>query len=327
MIGTRWLLVTQLVSLVVLALLAAAVLFAAYDDTHRRPAAVRDRTAPAVLEVAAARGALVNAHLAARDHLASELVDGTGTDETYRTYMAAATQSLSRIADRQVAQEEGKRELSTVIALLVVYQEAVGRAIEHSEDEALSRAWRASADTIINRGETGILARLDGLQRDQLRRLGEQTELTDARRELWWWVEKAPLVPLLALAVVQWQLQWRFPQRLNPFLLLACAVLLASWLPVRWAADTQKGLDEARRELVAVAEPQQGAKARGELPRGEPEETRAAITGARTRVEEVLDETSGSGRLAGLIPAGGAAVALLSWAGLQRHLSQYRFRP
>ncbi|MFP8907180.1 hypothetical protein [Streptomyces atacamensis] len=326
MIGTRRLLVAQLVSLVVLALLAAAVLFAAYDDTHRRPAAVRDRTAPAVLEVAAARGALVDAHLAARDHLASELVDGTSTDETYRTYMAAATQSLSQIADRQVAGEEGKRELSTVIALLMVYQEAVARAIEHAEDEALSEAWSASADTIINRGGTGILSRLDGLQRDQLRRLREQTEFTDARRELWRAAVAAPLVPLLALAVAQWQLQRRFPQRLNPFLLLACAVLLASWLPVRWAQDTQNGLDEARRELVAVAGPQQGTKARGEAPRGEPEETRAAVTGARTGVEEVLDATSGSERRAVLIPLGGAAVALLSWAGLQRHLSQYRFR-
>ncbi|GAA2454184.1 hypothetical protein [Streptomyces macrosporus] len=324
--GTRRLLRLQLGVLLALTAVASVALSAAYDDTHRRPGAVRDRIAPAVLEVAAARTALMSAHLAARDHLDSGLTDEAGTDETYRTQAAAATQSLSQIADEQVAGEAGERALSTVTALLVVYQDAIDLAVRHAEQGALGRAWFHSADTILNRRETGILARLDELQDDQLRKLSEQTVFTGPRRTAWESAAAALAVLAVALAVVQWQLNERFPQRLNPCLLAACLILLASVKPVTWAQGTQRLLEGAREELVEVVDRQSGVRVGEGFREEELDETRAATADALEEVTRAMDATADRGTGVAVIVAGGFAVAALSLAGLQRHLSQYRFR-
>ncbi|HZG06939.1 MAG TPA: hypothetical protein VE546_25805 [Streptomyces sp.] len=324
--GTRRLLVLQLGGLVALAALASAALFGAYHDTHRRPGDVRDRTAPAVLEVAAARSALMSAHLAARTHLSSSLTDETSTDETYRTQIGAATQSLSQIADRQVAGEAGKHTLSTVNALLVVYQEAIALAVRHAERSDLREAWFHSADTILNRGESGILSRLDELQDDQLDRLVEQTAFTGPRWTAWRLAAAALLVLAVALVVVQWQLNRRFPQRLNPCLLAACLILLAAVLPVGWAQETQRRLDAARAELTSAAERHRGVRADSVLEKKGLERMRVNTAETLDKVTRELDRTAARQDGIAVIPAGGAAVAVLSWIGLQRHLGQYRFR-
>ncbi|MFD1830757.1 hypothetical protein ACFSJS_13885 [Streptomyces desertarenae] len=323
--GTRRLLRLQLGVLLALTAVASVALSVAYDDTHRRPGAVRDRTAPAILKVAAARSALMSAHLAARDHMDSGLTDEAGTDETYRTQIAAAAQSLSQISDQQVAGEAGERTLSTVISLLDVYREAIVQAVRHAERGALGRAWFHSADTILNRGETGVLSRLDELQDDQLRELSGQTVFTGSRRAAWQVAVAALIALAVALVAVQWQLGGRFPQRLNPCLLAACPILLASVWPVTWAQGTQRLLEEARGELAGVVERQSGVRAGRGLPEGEPDAAGAVIAGAPEAVTRAMDATADRGTGVAVIVAGGLAVAALSLAGLQRHLSQYRF--
>ncbi|MEE1942847.1 hypothetical protein V1L54_26130 [Streptomyces sp. TRM 70361] len=330
--GTRRLLVRRLRELLVLAALATAALAWAYDDIHRHPEEVRDRTAPAVLEVAAARSALMSAHLAARRYLDSGLADGTGTDEEYRIQITAAVQNLSQIADRQVAGENGRRTLSTVNALLAVYQEAIGQAVEHADGlTALSGSWFLRAEDVLYRQETGILFRLQELQQAQRHRLAEQTVFTGGRWTPWALTGTALLVLAAALAVTQRQLHHRFPQRLNPWLLAVCALLLASALPAWWAWQTQIRLDEARRELTAVIAAQQRAVADDKAGRELTARQMVALVDrtavARERVRRGMGATSGGTGRAVLIPAGGAVAAALSWAGLQRHLVQYRFRP
>ncbi|GAA2415882.1 hypothetical protein GCM10010420_52500 [Streptomyces glaucosporus] len=326
MTGTRRLLWLQLGALIALTGLATALLAAAYDDTHRRPDAVRDRTAPAVLEVAAARSALMSAHVAARGHLASGLTDEAGTDETYRTQIAAAVQSVSQIGDRQVAGEDGRRALSTVNALLVVYQETIVLSVRHAERGALGRAWFHSADTILNRKQTGILARLDELQRDQLDELSEQTKFTGARRAGWESAVAALVLLAVALAAVQVVLYRRFPERLNPWLLAACLILLASVKPVTWAQGTQRLMEDARRELVEVVNRQSGVWADEGFQGKELDRMRNVTAGALKEVTQDMDATADRGTGVAAIVVGGVAVAALSLAGLQRHLRQYRFR-
>ncbi|WP_207957856.1 hypothetical protein, partial [Streptomyces sp. YIM 98790] len=253
--GTRRLLAAQSVLLTLLTALATGLLYDAYREVHRRPPLVRDRTAPAVLEVAAVRAALVNAHLEAGRTLASGVSEVIGPGQEYRAQIASATQSLSRVAELQVAGADGEQWLSTINAQLLAYNERITEAADHSG--ALSRAHFLSADSLLHRDATGILDRLEELQQRQQEVLVAETTFTGTRRELWQPAGVAVAALALALAVVQWQLARRFPQRFNPALLAASALLLAAWAAVPRADATRERLDDARAGLQSVIREQQ----------------------------------------------------------------------
>ncbi|MDT0341539.1 hypothetical protein [Streptomyces litchfieldiae] len=323
-LGTRRLLRAQLTALLVLTALTATLLFDAYGDLHRRPAEVRDRIAPAVLEVAAARTALMTAHLAARETLEEGLSDVVGPGEEYRTQIASATQSLSQIADRQVGSEDAELGPATISALLVAYSEAVERAGSFAGTRVLREAWFRSADAILNRDNTGILHRLDALQQLQLAELTEETSFTGAHERLWWWAAAALLSLVALLAVVQGQLNRRFPQRLNPYLLGAALILLASWFAVPAARHTQDRLDAAHAELAGVIGDLHGTTTDDEL---ELDVLRTRTSEVAERVTDDMNETGTRAGAITAIPVGGGAVALLCWLGIGRHAVRYRHRP
>lgn len=336
--GTRRLLALQLYGLLLLTTLATALLYLAYDETQRRPAQVRDRAAPAIMDVAVARNALLRAHLTVERALESPVEKTVGTGEEYRTQIAAATRSLSRTADRQVAGENGEDSLETVNALLAAYTDAVDSAVA-ADREGLAPAYFGAAWMILERSGTGILPRLDQLQRLQSERLAERTSFDGPRRIVWGAAAAALLLLAAALAVVQWQLSRRFPQRLNIWLLAACAVVLACVVPVRAAVHSQRELDSARENLAAVLAIEE--KAHGSV-RADKEHTHTTpeylasidlLTGwqqvalrSSDAVGRRMDgaDARRDGRAA--IPVGGVAAGALILTGLLRHSVQYRFR-
>jgi hypothetical protein len=326
--GTRGLLRRRLAGLVALTVLASGLLYAAYADLHRRPAEVRDRIAPAVLEVAAARTALMTAHNAAESTLDSGLSEVVGPGEEYQTQIAAASQSLSHIAEDQVAGEKGELRPDTVDALLDAYSQDIGRAVEHNETEVLRETWFLSADAVLNRDASGLLDRLDGLQDSQADTLREETSFTGTRWVVWALAGAALLGLGLLLVLTQWQLSRRFPQRLNPYLLVATALLLASAVAVPLARDTQERLDDARGELDSLISAQRGTVADENLADSWLETIGRRTTSVAEGVQTGMDETESRAGLVNVIPATGLTVGALSWLGIWRHLARYhRYRP
>ncbi|GAB2584686.1 hypothetical protein GCM10027168_16830 [Streptomyces capparidis] len=341
----------RLYLLVLLTLLTAALLSLAHDDTHRRPAMVREATGPAVREIAVARNALLGAHRAARDGISSPAVDVVGAGEEYRTQIAVATRSLSRTADRQVAGSSGERALATVNALLTSYDYAVDTAVRHATPEpgregeaecgqgerrrprcALAEAWFGSAEATLKRDGTGILSRLGDLQDDQLDELRRQTAFTDLRWAMWCVAGTALLLLTAALALTQWQLGRRFPQRLNPWLLLASALVLASAAPLTMTWQTQQDLEDARTRLEALVDRQPDVHVELSAPPDAATDGKVKAWQADTErsarvVRGEMDAASGRRWLwlVAILP-GGAVAALAVPAGLHRHRALYRPR-
>ncbi|SFD26543.1 hypothetical protein [Streptomyces aidingensis] len=341
--GTRRLLVIQSTVLMLLTAVATALLHDSYREVHSRPPEIRDRIAPAMLDVAGTRAALMNAHLGVRLSLDSEEGDVAGSGEEYWAQIAAATQNLSRVADLQLAGEEGEQQLSTVNAQLLAYIQAITQAVAHKGP--LGRAHYLSAHTLLYREGSGILHRLATLQEQQQEELEARTTFSGfagPQRDPW---RSPPVAALVALAgcllAVQWQLSRRFPQRLNPGLLVASALVAASWYALPTAEQTRDDLAGARALLLDVVSEQQkpvedlDAAGRAAAPMSDEQRTelfdrldrvQKKMTTTREEVETTMHDTDTRSRAVAAIPAGGGVAAVLILAGLQRHLVQYRIR-
>ncbi|ONK11322.1 hypothetical protein [Streptomyces sp. MP131-18] len=325
MSGTRGLLWRRLAALLVLTATATALLFAAYADQQRRPGAVRDRIAPAILEVTAARTALMTGHLAADRELSRGISGVVGSGEEYRAQLAAATQSLAQSADP--AGLVGAGELrDTVNALLMAYDRAMGLAVAHEDNEPVRGAWFLSADALLNREDSGILARLQELQDRQLARLAQETELSTGRRAVWLLAAAAALALAALLAVTLRQLARRFPARLDPFLLAACLIVLAAWLPLLPARAAHDRLDAAADGLTGLVAMQRDATT-DDRDSAEWTDWLAAVqtrtTAASDGVESGTDRPAPAAATLPAIAAGGAAVAALCTGGLFLRLRDY----
>ncbi|MGV9362094.1 hypothetical protein [Amycolatopsis sp. NPDC003731] len=326
-------------------------------------AEVRERTAPAVLEVSLAKGALVAAHRAAMSAFERNQVQLTGPSEQYEDGIALASQQLARVAEHNAAGDQGSQTLRLIEGLLPAYNSVIGQADAHYRQDGggpLAASDLLSASDLLTAPENGILARLDTLEAAQRAALDHQldTEWLDPAITLLW---ALPLVVLLGtLGWAQRFLARRFRRTVNTALLAATAacVLLGAGTALllgvqsdardsgaalertvaAQSAGTTAAAAGARAALVRVVVAQCGPG--GAAACGDTVAALAATTttppGAAVAPPDEVDEAAllgpgltepgWTGVLGYGIPVLAAGIGVLAAGGLQPRLDEYRFR-
>jgi hypothetical protein len=239
-----------------------------FTRVHRTAETVQSRTAPAIVELAATRLALVRADAAVIDSFRTPEAQLTGPGEEFQNQMAVAGQGLTQVAEDNVAGEPGSGRLQLVQGLLVTYQGLVGQADVHfwqPEGEVLGVTDLFNASRLLHgpvvtqQGQPlaqsgGILGELDQLTEDQQRALDEQLAAS-SMTPVAVLVVLVPLLGLLGLLLAaQITLRRRFRRQVNPWLLVATALLLAMAAIFVRSAVAQHHLEDSRttlRQLVA----------------------------------------------------------------------------
>jgi hypothetical protein len=205
------------VALVVLTVLTAAFALAAFDRAQRTADTIRADTAPAVVEVSAARAALVEADRAAVTSFSTGAVRLSGPGDEYRDQIAIASQHLTRAAAHDIGEGSAPQTLELVNAQLAAYSSSIEQAaasFRHNEGTALwaSDLWTASR---LLHADDGVLALLNELRNAQVRTLDSQVD-SGANTVLTTLSWSAPGVALLALlGVTQLYLRRRFHRTIN----------------------------------------------------------------------------------------------------------------
>ena len=131
----------RLLALPLLAVVAFGALGWAYAGVRGDSAYIRERAAPALVDLADARASLLIAQGEAQRNLdegrAAEL---SGLSERYRTRIARATQSLNQVTRSGALTVAEEQELRVVSALVVDYTSWIGRAQGHATDPVLRDA-------------------------------------------------------------------------------------------------------------------------------------------------------------------------------------------
>lgn len=189
---------------------------------------VRDQTAPAVLDVASARAALMQAHSAAVSSFVHRGAQLVGPGEQYSTDLSVAEQDLARAAGDNAGGSAGSGELQLIAGLLSTYSGWMSQAGTHLDDASstlyLTDLWYAARSLY---GADQTLPHLDslaGVQRRELDRQLTEGWLNPLTVLAW----ALPSLALLALLVHAQRYLWRkFGRHLNLGLLGATALLLA----------------------------------------------------------------------------------------------------
>ncbi|MFF7132507.1 hypothetical protein RKD27_008224 [Streptomyces sp. SAI-126] len=328
----------RLVALPLLAVVAFGALGWAYTGVRGDSAYIRDRAAPALVDLADARVSLLIAQGVAERNLAEgRAAELSGLSERYRTRIARATQSLNQVTRSGALTVAEEQELRVVSALVVDYTGWIGRAQGHATDPVLRDAELTYARSMLcsrpvaatgrnpypacpaatGSAATSIVDRVTGLEgrlRDRL-----------ADRAAWGTgATAAAVIVALALALLAaglWRtvsfLRSRFRIRLSIPLAVAALVLLAvPFLTV----DALLALD-AQQDTVPLAD----ALAERTSPQTETVAEERPFAGPEPQAIETLrvriDENLAHGKLALLdglapfvFPAGLAAAAVIAGA-------------
>ncbi|MFE1954148.1 extracellular solute-binding protein [Streptomyces sp. NPDC059524] len=152
--------------------LLTAVAVPALDARARR---MRDETAPSAQGAVAVRLAVLRADQEARRSIELGIAPTVGAGEGAESQLAAADQGLTRFADHAVGGVG--QNVSAVNGMLVTYGNAVTAAtVTYRDDPRMRSEKLAEARALLKRPDTGILARLEQIARDEqsrARRLAE----------------------------------------------------------------------------------------------------------------------------------------------------------
>ncbi|MET7693143.1 hypothetical protein ABZT06_35170 [Streptomyces sp. NPDC005483] len=131
----------RLIALPLLAVVAFGALGWAYAGVRGDSAYIRERAAPALVDLADARVSLLIAQGEAERNLAEgRAAELSGLSERYRTRIARATQSLNQVTRSGALTVAEEQELRVVSALVVDYTGWIGRAQGHATDPVLRDA-------------------------------------------------------------------------------------------------------------------------------------------------------------------------------------------
>jgi hypothetical protein len=186
----------RLVALPLLAVVGFGAFGWAYADVRGDSAYVRDRLAPALVNLADARASLFIAQGEAQENLADgRAAELSGLSERYRTRVARATQSLNQVTRSGALTVAEEQELRVVSALVVDYTGWIGRAHRDVTDPVLRKAELSYARDMLcstrlavadsadrypacppatGSGATAIVDRVAGLERQLRERLEDR---------------------------------------------------------------------------------------------------------------------------------------------------------
>jgi hypothetical protein len=314
---------------------------------------VRDRTAPAVLDVAAARSALMQAHSAAVGSFVHQGATLVGPGEEYTADLAVAEQDLARAAGDNAGGSTGSGELQLIAGLLTTYSGWMSQAGTHFRDGTpalyATDLWYAARSLYGSEQTLAHIEHLADLQR---------TELDQQLSGGWLnpWTVLAWAVPSAALAFLLWFTQhylWRkFGRRFNLALLGASALLVlliaatasqfllagraqtAGAALTSYVTSTDQQSDavsaDAQHSLILFVRAtcdQTGCGAT--LPDTPPPQqlTLPPTTTTASAITTGFTDATDLGWLLVLIPVLALGVAGLSLVGLQPRIDEYRYRP
>lgn len=133
-----------------LAVVALALSAAAYGDVHSRSERLRDRCAPAVVDLAQARISLELAQVQAELRLRTAKQAGfVELGETYRSLLTEASQSLNRVAQSGALHKAQEQELRVVSGLVVAYDDKIAWADRNRLSPLLRNAGVDYADDML----------------------------------------------------------------------------------------------------------------------------------------------------------------------------------
>ncbi|MEU3621237.1 hypothetical protein BS329_07735 [Amycolatopsis coloradensis] len=362
MTATRVRLVRLRTALLALTLAVLVLSLWAFHSVQSTAETVRDRTSQAVLEVTAARAALVAADAAAIASFASGEAKLAGPGQEYSNQLSLASQSLARIAEFNQAGEDGGNALQVVESQIAAYSGSIGQADVHfrQPDAPVLGAvdlWHASR---LLHAPGGVLEELESLQGEQRAALDRQLSSTGVSLvtlPLW-------LLPVLALLVLlvltQLYLKKRFRRVANVPLLAATVLVAAVGAALVLTLISRDRLDSVGERLDGVAavrgaqiqaaddagqrrlagllteycDEEQGcgvtadefrAKAR-QTTTVATDDTRVATAGAKAVAADAAGAAESGGREF-LIPAGTLLAGGLILLGLHARVEEYRYRP
>lgn len=143
---TAQFLFSRMVLLPALALTVLALAGTAYLDLDGRTEQLRERYAPAMVELAHARTSLELAHVEATQRLGEDgrepllQTDLVGLGEKYPSLLTEAAQSLNNAAQTKALRAEQEQEVRVVSGLVVAYDDWIGWAATHHDSGALRTA-------------------------------------------------------------------------------------------------------------------------------------------------------------------------------------------
>jgi hypothetical protein len=222
--------------------------------THETADTVRTRTAPAIQGILTAHAALVQADRAAVRSFTAD-ADLVGPGEEFQTQIAVTSQSLTKVAEDNVAGARGSRDLQLIEGLLVTYTGLIAQAdaqFRQPNGELLGTADLWSASYLLHRDDIGILAQLDELLAAQRQALDRQLA-TSAMTVGTVLVLALPILVLcVVLAMTHVFFRRRFRRWVNPGLVVATLALIAlTWVVTRPLSATQH-LEDSRGALYEL---------------------------------------------------------------------------
>lgn len=166
---------SRMLLLPALALTVLALAGTAYLDLHGRTEQLRERYAPAMVELAHARTSLSLAHKEATLRLGADgkqpllQTDLVGLGERYPSLLTEASQSLNNAAQTKALRAEQEQEVRVVSGLVVAYDDWIGWADTHHDSEALRTAGLDYAASLLHEGATSpeptaVLDRIGSLE-------------------------------------------------------------------------------------------------------------------------------------------------------------------
>ncbi|MFH8348807.1 hypothetical protein [Streptomyces sp. NPDC018045] len=176
----------------------------AYFDVHRRTEELRDRYAPALVDLAHARVSLTLAQQEAEQRLGTG--DGepllqtglVGLGERYPALVAEASQSLNNAVQTQALSRTQEQVVRVVSGLVTAYDGWIDWANSHHGSRPLRRAGMDYATDLLRTGPTAILQRIGALEQH----LRSTVAGLSARRTVLAGTASAALLATLVLALV-----------------------------------------------------------------------------------------------------------------------------
>lgn len=304
----KYRLLRHLTAVLVLGAVGSTALLVSYDEVHRVPAELQARSVLAVQDAVALRTALLEADTQAHRSYVDGLMDTAGPGERYEQQSGAADQALSRLSDRQIDGDRGRRAVEVMNVLHKSYQDAITEAAWHypgTENRPMREQKLREAETVLKRDVTGILPRLAELQGHQLAHIRDQTDVSAAEKA-GWIVAVAALLVLAVVLGLAWRVLWRRCGRLFSGWLAAALVLVGVLAAVPLAAtdDTQEKLDAVHTTLVHL----------------DRTEERGRIDAAAATVRDTIASTSTAARAMPWLAAGCGLAVVCAAGGLLRRL-------